>query len=205
VNGALLAREAIVLASASVSRRRVLEAAGVAIEIDPAAIDEEEIKRSVRADGGSAAECAEMLAAAKALRVSGRRSGQLVLGADQVLLRNGQLFDKPGNREEARAHLRALAGGRHRLISAAAVAFNGALIWQHRDEAELTMRSLSEGFIETYLELGGDALLASVGVYQLEGLGAQLFERVDGDFFTVLGLPLMPVLAFLRDRGVLMR
>jgi septum formation protein len=201
----MLAASPIVLASASTARRRMLEAAGVTIAVDPAAIDEEEVKRSFRAGGGSAEDCATALAEAKALRVSARHQSQLVLGADQILEAGGEFFDKPRDRGGAAAQLAALAGRRHRLISAAAVARNGAAIWHHVDRAELLMRPLSKDFIGRYLEVGGDAALTSVGAYQLEGLGAQLFERVEGDFFTILGLPLLPVLAFLRDQGVLPR
>ena len=200
-----LAREALVLASRSVTRRRMLEAAGVPLEIDPASVDEAEIKRGFRSGGGDAAACAEALAQAKALRVSARQIERLVLGADQMLSCDGVFFDKPGQRLAAEAQLMALSGRRHRLVSAAAVALNGAVIWQVSDAAELTMRKLSDEFIKDYLHAGGEELLSSVGAYQLEGLGAQLFERVEGDFFTVLGLPLLPLLGFLRERGLLAR
>lgn len=200
-----LAREALVLASASTTRQRMLEAAGISVEVEPAHIDEDEIKRAFRAGGGDASECAVALAETKALRVSARQLERLVLGADQILVCDGVFFDKPADRFAAEAQLTALSGRRHELISAAAVAINGAVIWHHAERALLTMRSLSEEFIRKYAAVGGAQLLQSVGAYQLEGLGAQLFERVDGDHFTVLGLPLLPLLSFLRDRGVLFR
>jgi len=199
----MLAREAVVLASGSMTRRRMLQAAGIAVTVDPAAIDEDEIKRSLRAGGGNAAECATALAETKALRVSTRHKNLLVLGTDQILECDGAFFDKPKDRASAAAQLAALAGRRHHLVSAAAVARNGAVIWRHVDRAELSMRPLSERFISRYIEAGGEDLLQTVGAYRLEGLGAQLFERTEGDFFTILGLPLLPLLAFLRDQGLL--
>jgi len=201
----MLAGEAVVLASGSVTRRRMLQAAGIAVTVDPAAIDEDEIKRSLRAGGSDAAECATALAETKALRVSTRHKDLLVLGADQILECDGIFFDKPKDHIGAAAQLAALAGRRHHLVSAAAVARNSAVIWRHVDRAELSMRPLSERFIRGYIDAGGEELLQAVGAYHLEGLGAQLFERTEGDFFTILGLPLLPLLAFLRDQGLLPR
>ncbi|MBI3706790.1 MAG: Maf family protein [Proteobacteria bacterium] len=192
----------VVLASASRTRRLLLENAGITVAVDPGAVDEDEVKRAMKADGATAEAVATALAESKALRVSSRHPNALIIGADQMLDCDGAWFDKPANRDAARAQLRALSGRTHRLISAAVVAQNGARIWHHVAVARLTMRSLSDGFLDSYLDALGDAALGSVGAYQLEGRGAQLFARVDGDYFTVLGLPLLPLLAFLRQHGV---
>ena len=167
--------------------------------MEPAPIDEDSVKASLRAEGVEPAGVAEALAELKAQRVSAHWPGALVVGADQILECNGQWFDKPVDRDHAAAHLRALSGRGHRLISAACVVRDGARIWHYRDEARLTMRPLSGEFISSYLDALGNQALTSVGAYQLEGLGAQLFERVEGDYFTILGLPLLPLLAFLRE------
>jgi len=198
-----LVREPVVLASASATRRQLLAEAGLCVIVDGAAIDEEEIKAAFRAEGAAASVCAEALAEAKAMRVSSRRPGMLVIGADQILDCDGDWFDKPRDPGAARTQLMALRGRRHGLLTAAAVAKNGALIWHASDRASLTMRRFSDAFLETYLEASGEDILSSVGAYRLEGLGAQLFERVEGDFFTILGLPLLPLLDFLRSHGVL--
>lgn len=181
----------------------MLTAAGVAHTVDPAAVDEAAVKRRLLAEGAGAARIAETLAAAKAQAVGARHAGALVLGADQVLDCNGTLFDKPRSRAEARVQLEALSGREHRLLSAAAVACDGKVLWAQCAVARMRMRVLSSAFLDSYLVEAGDSVLLSVGAYQLEGLGAQLFERVEGDFFTVLGLPLLPLLAFLRQRGAL--
>lgn len=194
---------AVVLASASKARRALLENAGVSITIDPAIVDEDEIKRAMKADGASASETAERLAESKALRVSARHRGALVFGADQMLECDGAWFDKPTDRDQAAAHLTALAGRTHHLISAVVCVRDGARLWHHVETASLTMRPLSKAFITRYLDAVGASALSSVGAYQLEGLGAQLFARIDGDYFTVLGLPLLAVLAFLREHGVI--
>jgi septum formation protein len=192
----------VVLASASVVRRTMLENAGVSVIVDAGQVDEEEIKRAMKAAGAPAQAVAEKLAELKAQRVAGRHPGALVIGADQMLDCNGVWFEKPADRTHAAAHLAALAGKTHRLISAAVVVRNGAPIWRQVGVAHLAMRPLSAEFIEAYLDAMGDRALASVGAYQLEGLGAQLFQRVEGDYFTVLGLPLLPLLGFLREHGV---
>lgn len=194
----------VVLASASGVRRRLLENAGVPVVVDPGRADEEEIKRAMRADGAPVEACAERLAEIKALRVTGRHQGAIVLGADQMLELNGEWFDKPTDRQGAAEQLAALAGRTHRLVSALAAVRNGARIWSHVASAQLTMRPLTRNFIDAYLEAAGDQALHSVGGYQLEGIGAQLFARIEGDYFTVLGLPLLPLLAFLREHGVVM-
>jgi septum formation protein len=158
--------------------------------------------RAMKADGAPAAAVAETLAEMKAMRVAPRHPGALVFGADQMLECNGVWFDKPPDRAHAAAHLTALAGRTHRLISALACVRNGARIWHHTATASLTMRPLSHGSIDRYLDAAGPEALRSVGAYQLEGLGAHLFSRVEGDYFTVLGLPLLAMLAFLREHGV---
>ncbi|MEX0808828.1 MAG: Maf family protein [Dongiaceae bacterium] len=197
---------AIVLASASRARATMLEAAGVAFTIDAAAIDEDEVKAALAAERATPAQVAETLAELKALRVARRHPGSLVLGADQVLALEdapgATIFDKPKDREDAVRQLAALAGRSHRLHSVAVVVRDGARLWHHGDMAELTMRPLTRDFIDHYLDRAGPAVTHSVGAYQLEGLGAQLFTRVRGDFFTVLGLPLLPLLGFLRGHGV---
>ncbi|HWG79017.1 MAG TPA: nucleoside triphosphate pyrophosphatase [Stellaceae bacterium] len=192
----------IVLASASATRAAILAGAGIEALRDPAGIDEDEIKRSFRAAGRDAVACATALAETKATRVSARHIDMLVVGADQMLDCAGTWFDKPGDRAEARAQLVALRGKRHELLSAVTVVKNGAVIWHLVDRPRLTMRAFSDRFLDAYLAALGDDALASVGVYQLEGLGAQLFERIDGDYFSILGLPLLPLLDFLRGHGV---
>lgn len=144
------------------------------------------------------------LARAKAQAVSVRHAGGVVIGADQILDCGGVWFDKPADIEAARAHLRNLRGRSHRLVCAVAVLRDGAECWHHVESARLTMRDFSDRFLENYLRGGGAEILESVGAYRLEGSGAQLFSVVDGDYFTVLGLPLLPLLAFLREDGILM-
>jgi septum formation protein len=196
----------LILASASRSRARVLAQAGIAFRVQAGTVDEGEVKASLRAEGASVARVAETLAASKAASVArgvARDNGSaLVIGADQILDCDGAWFDKPADTKQARAHLRALRGRTHDLVTSVCVHQGDAPIWRHTETARLTMRSFSDDFIDRYLEAVGDQALLSVGAYQLEGLGAQLFERVEGDFFTILGLPLLPLLAFLRGHGV---
>ena len=198
-----LAREIIVLASASATRRAMLERAGLAVEIDPPRTDEDEIKRSMRASGFDAAATAEALSEQKARSVARRHAGALVVGADQILECDGTSFDKPADFDTARIQLRALAARRHDLVSAVCIVQDGERLWHAVDRAQLWMRPLGEEFIETYLRAVGDAAFAGPGSYQVEGLGAQLFQRIEGDHYTILGLPLLPLLDFLRARGVL--
>jgi septum formation protein len=145
------------------------------------------------------------LAELKALRISSRRPGAFIIGADQILVCNGVLFEKPANRAAAETQLRTLSGASHELVSAVCVARDGGVIWHHIDTAQLTMRVLSEDFIKAYLDAAGAEILANVGAYALEGLGAQLFARVRGDYFTILGLPLLPLLDFLREHNIVPR
>ena len=194
---------ALVLASSSDIRARMLAAAGVDAIIDPAAIDEARIKAGSQAAGGDAGSCAQLLAEAKAEHIAGRHRGALVLGADQILECDGRWFDKPRDLEEARAQLQALSGRTHRLITAAAVVRDSAVLWRAIETARLTMRRVSEAFLDRYLAAMGKRVLATVGGYELEGLGAQLMTRVEGDYFAILGLPLLPLLAFLREDGAL--
>lgn len=199
----MTASPSLTLASASAVRARLIRDAGIVASIDPSTVDEAAIKSRMTALSATPDEIARSLASAKAEEVSGRHRGALVLGADQVLVHDGILFDKPASIGEARDHLGRLSGDSHDLISAASFAMDGETLWTTAGHARLIMRSLSSGFIDDYLERAGDAVLSSVGCYQLEALGAQLFHRVDGDYFCVLGLPLLEVLDFLRRRGVI--
>jgi septum formation protein len=193
----------VILASASRIRLELLERAGVAATAEAAAVDEAEIKVAFQAEQASTEACAQALAALKARRISERHPEALVIGADQMLDCDGVWFDKPADLDEARTHLQVLRGKTHRLVTAAVVMHGGNQLWHVISPARLTMRPFSDAFLEDYLRQAGEAVLGSVGAYQLEGLGAQLFDRVDGDFFTVLGLPLLPLLGFLRGHGVI--
>jgi septum formation protein len=154
--------------------------------------------------GADATELAGALAEAKARLVSSHHPGVVVIGADQVLEFNGRCFDKPGSREGARQHLQMFCGRTHRLVSGVCVVADGDRLWRHAETARLTMRSFSEKFLDDYLDQAGDETWDSVGGYRLEGLGAQLFERIDGDHFTIQGLPLLPLLRFLRRNGLIL-
>ena len=192
-----LSPQPLVLASKSDVRGKMLAAVGLRFEIRPAQIDE----RAVEAESGvaDAAAAARLLARAKAAAVAATLPGRLVLGADQTLARGSRRFSKPADRAAAAEQLRALRGRTHELHSALALVRDGAVLFDCVDSARLTMRNISDRFLDEYLDMVGDAALASVGAYQLEGLGVHLFERVDGDFFTILGLPLLPLLAYLRQ------
>ena len=192
----------VVLASASRSRLDLLRRAGLRLRADPARVDESEVKASLRAERADAAAAAETLAELKASKVSLRAPGALVIGADQILECDGRWFDKPADRAGAAAHLRALGGKHHALVTAACVVRDGVRIWHHREAPRLTMRPLDTAFIESYLDDAGPEVLETVGAYRLEDLGAQLFTKVSGDYFTILGLPLLPLLGFLREHGV---
>ncbi|NUB24466.1 Maf family protein [Azospirillum brasilense] len=193
----------VVLASGSRTRAEMLERAGVRVTLAPAAVDEEEIKLAARAEGAPVEDVAEALAELKAQRVTRKHPGALVIGADQMLECEGRWFDKPADRDAARVQLQDLRGKTHRLVSCAVVIRDGERLWHHVDRARLTMRPFSDAFLDSYLNAAGDDVMGSVGAYHLEGLGAQLFHRVDGDFFTILGLPLLPLLGFLRVHGVI--
>jgi septum formation protein len=191
----------LVLASQSRARQALLANAGIDFEAFPADVDERELQR---ASGLSApGDIAALLARQKALAVSARQPGRFVVGADQTLARGAKLFVKPDGRAQAAEQLRALAGGGHELHSAVAVARNGEILFEQVSIARMTMRQLGEREIGAYLDAAGQVVTTSVGAYQLEGLGVHLFERIEGDHFTVLGLPLLPLLAFLRTQGLL--
>jgi septum formation protein len=194
--------EGLVLASKSAARRAVLEGAGVPFEAVVSGVDEDAVKASLLAEGASPREVADALAELKAIKVS-RSRPDLVVGADQTLELDGQLYDKVETLEDARARLRLLSGRPHRLHSAVVVAKDGAPIWREVATATLTMREVSEAFLDTYLSAEGDAALGSVGCYRLEGMGAQLFSKIEGDYFAILGLPLLGLLDLLRRHGVL--
>jgi septum formation protein len=192
----------LVLASRSSARSLLLRRAGIAFDVDAASLDEEAVKLAMKAEGATAMDAAATLAALKAERVCARHPGVLVVGADQILDCGDQWFDKPTDAAHLRAHLTALRGREHRLETAVCVARDGAVIWHDGDSATLTMRPFSDQFLDGYLVAAGPEALESVGGYRLEGSGAQLFSRIDGDFFTILGLPLLPLLAFLRGHGI---
>ena len=193
---------AVTLASASAIRADMLRNAGVEIEIARAGVDEDALKAGLLAEGASPRDIADALAEAKAVKVSRKRPG-LVIGADTTLEFDGRLFDKPSSLEEAREHLLAFRGTTHKLHSAAVIAEDGAPLWRHVATSRLTVRAFSDGFLDHYIAAEGDELLQSVGCYRFEGLGAQLFSAVEGDYFAILGLPLLQVLDFLRVRGAL--
>ncbi|ADZ68509.1 Maf-like protein [Polymorphum gilvum] len=192
---------ALILASGSRIRAELLENAGLTVAVDPARIDERAVEAPLLAAGVAPEDIARVLAEAKAQEVSARRPDDLVIGADQVLGLGDERFTKPADMAAARRQLLTLSGRTHELHSAVAVARGGETVWSHVSTARLTMRDLSPAYVGRYLAAAGDAALSSVGCYQLEGLGVQLFETVDGDYFTILGLPMLPLLAFLRDSG----
>jgi septum formation protein len=192
-----------VLASASRTRLALLEHAGIKALRDPARIDETEVKAFNRRKGAEAGVCAMALAEAKALTVAARHPKALVIGADQVLNCNGTWLDKPRGRDDARAQLLLMRGQSHELATAVCVARDANVIWHDLQRPRLTMRNFSDGLLDSYVAALGRDDLAAVGAYRLEGAGIQLFERIEGDYFAILGLPLMPLLDFLRRQGEL--
>lgn len=192
----------LILASQSASRRAMLTAAGVPFTAEPAGVDEDAVKASLA--HLSARDLADALAELKALKLSERHPDALVLGSDSIVsLADGSRIDKPESRAEAAAHLARMSGGTHRLWSAAVIAEGGRPVWRQVDGAKLHVRTLSYSFIDRYLDAEWPAVAGCVGVFRIEGPGVQLFDRIEGDHFTVLGLPLIPVLGYLRGRGVL--
>lgn len=193
----------LLLASRSAARRRMLEHAGVAFEAVPAALDEEEAKAGLAAAGFEPRDMAEMLAEMKAKSVAA--GDALVLGADQVLeLDDGTMLSKPGSRAEAQEQLRRLSGATHQLHSAAVIVEGGSRVWGATESVTMHVRPFGEAFLTAYLDAEYEAIRASVGGYRIEGMGAQLFDAVEGSHFAVLGLPLLPLLAYLRERGLLL-
>jgi septum formation protein len=191
----------LILASTSRIRGELLAKAGITFDSVKPEVDETELKR--QSPGLSPGNLAQKLAAAKAVSVTNRYPGALVIGADQVLNLEGRAFDKPDSVETARHQLTDLRGRRHVLETALCCAQDGKIVWQHLGQAGLTMRTFSEQFLADYLRAVGPDVTTSVGGYKLEGVGAQLFDRIDGDYFTILGLPLLPLLDFLRRKGIL--
>ena len=191
---------ALILASSSAARRAMFENAGIEAQFLSSGVDESALKAGFT---GSPDALALALAEAKARAVAGGHGEDFVIGADQLLVCNAKIFDKPENLAEAAAHLRLLSGQVHELVTAACVMRGEAVLWRHVERVRLTMRPLSEDFLARYLDAERSRILGCVGAYRLEGWGAQLFERVEGDYFTVLGLPLLPLLGFLREAGAL--
>lgn len=196
-------RPAIVLASSSPFRKTLLANAGIRFEAESARIDERAVEESVAGSGLTPEDLALLLAEAKALDVAARHPGALVIGSDQTLAFGDTVLHKVADMEEARARLLQLSGKTHHLNSAVVIARNGETLWRHVSVATMTMRALDPGFIGRHLAEAGDGVLKSVGAYQLEGPGVQLFSAIDGDFFTILGLPMLPLLAELRALGAI--
>ena len=193
----------LILASQSPFRRMLMENAGLAFTTQAAEIDERAVEAALAARNPTPQEIAEALAIEKARDVAGRNPDALVIGSDQTLSLEGRVFHKPADMAEAKSHLLAMSCRTHSLNCGIALVRNGETLWSHVSIAHLTVRPLSDAFVDRHLERVGTRILASVGAYQLEGEGVQLFERIDGDYFTILGLPLLPLLAKLRDLGAI--
>jgi len=196
----------LVLASASATRARLLRDAAVPFTVEPAVVDEGELREGLAAAGARVEDAATALAELKALRVArGRGDAVLVLGCDQILECEGEWLGKPADLAAARDQLLRLYGRRHRLVTAGVMIRAGSRVWHRVETADLWMRHFSESFLDSYLERAGADVMQSVGAYRIEGPGIQLFARIEGDFFTILGLPLLSLLQALRDQGVLAR
>lgn len=195
---------ALILASGSRARSEMLKAAGIEFESQNPLVDEEPIKEALLAEGAPAHHIADALAELKALAISPSIENAFIIGSDQILSCEGKCFSKADNMVAAKKQLQALSGKKHNLISAVVIAKDGKVIWRDIDKAHLTMRQLSDEYIDDYLIQCGDAILSSVGCYHLEGRGAQLFDRVEGDYFTVLGMPLLKLLQFCRTQGLIL-
>ncbi|MBS7791192.1 Maf family protein [Roseococcus sp. SDR] len=192
----------LILASQSLSRRALLEGAGLDFEAMPAAVDESAIKESAKAEGVSAADTAILLADAKAARIARRHPEATIIGADQLLVCDGEWFDKPADLAAARGHLLKLRNRAHELMTAVVVWRNGQRAWHHLATPRLAMRDFSDAFLDEYLAREGGFVTSSVGAYRLEGMGIQLMRDIRGEHTAILGLPLLPLLAYLRDAGV---
>lgn len=203
--GALLQARSprLVLASASMARRTLLTAAGLCFEAIPARIDEDAIKQAARTEAAAAEDTAVLLGELKAMRVSARQPGALVIGADQLLVCDGEIFDKPADLATARAQLRRLRGRRHALLGAVVCVRDQVRLWHHLAREQLLMRAFSDAMLDHYLAIEAERVLDWVGAYRIEGVGVQLFEAIEGDYFSILGLSLLPLLGFLRQHGVL--
>lgn len=195
----------LILASGSRARQAMLKGAGLTFEVVPASIDEKAVRDALESEGASveAADVATLLACEKALSVAKDHPGALVIGSDQVLVLGSHFYSKANSVQEARATLQQLRGKKHELVSGVALAKGDAIVWSHEDSAEMTMRDFSEAFLSRYLEEAGESILSCVGCYEWEGRGVQLFEKIDGDYFTILGMPLLPLLKELRRQGVI--
>ena len=202
-HGLWMPAEPLILASGSAARAQMLKAVGVPFEIDKPTLDERAVEAPLRTAGAGGAQIAAALAQAKALEVSARHPGRYVLGGDQILQVGADLLSKPDGRAGAKEHLRLLSGRSHQLHAAAVLARDGEILLTLSDAAALTMRSLSEDFIETYLNAAGEAVFGSVGAYQIEGLGLHLFERIEGQHPVIMGLPLQPLIEGLRKLHLL--
>ena len=193
----------LILASASTARRALLDAAGLETEVLPGRIDEDAVKAAMTADNHAPRDIADALAEAKAARIAAKRPDAMVLGADQVLEHQGHLLSKPGTAADAIEQLSRLRGGRHSLHSSAVIYDGGRPVWRHIGSVALTMRDLSDDYIQTYVDRNWNSIRESVGCYKIEEEGCRLFSRIDGSHFAILGLPLLEILSYLSLRGVI--